>query len=91
MSDANAPRGPHGVPEHSETVIVGAGQAGLTTGYHLAQRGRVGRPVGGRHARIVDLPMEYDQRAGEGLEQPQRGHAEAQPAMDRSEPLLEAA
>ena len=57
----------------------------------LPQRGRVGRPVGGRHARIVDLPMEYDQRAGEGLEQPQRGHAEAQPAMDRSEPLLEAA
>jgi len=26
--------------EHVETVVVGAGQAGLTTAYHLAQRGR---------------------------------------------------
>jgi putative flavoprotein involved in K+ transport len=27
-------------PEHVETVIVGGGQAGLATGYHLAARGR---------------------------------------------------
>src|SRR5216117_295931 len=26
--------------EHTETVIVGRGQAGLALGYHLAQRGR---------------------------------------------------
>jgi putative flavoprotein involved in K+ transport len=26
--------------EHVETVIIGAGQAGLSTGYHLARRGR---------------------------------------------------
>ena len=26
--------------EHVETVIVGGGQAGLATGYHLARRGR---------------------------------------------------
>jgi putative flavoprotein involved in K+ transport len=26
--------------EHIETVIIGAGQAGLSTGYHLKRRGR---------------------------------------------------
>lgn len=26
-------------PEHVETVVVGGGQAGLSVGYHLAQRG----------------------------------------------------
>ena len=39
-------------PERFETVIVGGGQAGLATGYHLARRGRpfvildAGRRVG---------------------------------------------
>ena len=27
--------------EHIETVIIGAGQAGLSTAYHLTTRGRV--------------------------------------------------
>src|SRR6476469_9083312 len=27
-------------PEQIDTVIIGAGQAGLSVGYHLAQRGR---------------------------------------------------
>lgn len=27
-------------PEHIETVVIGAGQAGLSVGYHLARRGR---------------------------------------------------
>jgi len=27
-------------PEHSETVVIGGGQAGLAVGYHLARRGR---------------------------------------------------
>ena len=27
-------------PEHIETVIIGAGQAGLVTGYRLQRRGR---------------------------------------------------
>ena len=27
-------------PERVETVIVGAGQAGLSVGYHLARRGK---------------------------------------------------
>ena len=26
--------------EHYDTVVVGAGQAGLATGYHLARQGR---------------------------------------------------
>ena len=26
-------------PERVETVVIGAGQAGLATGYHLARRG----------------------------------------------------
>ena len=26
--------------EHLETVVIGAGQAGLATGYHLSRRGR---------------------------------------------------
>ncbi len=28
------------MPEHFETIIIGGGQAGLVTGYHLAKRGR---------------------------------------------------
>jgi putative flavoprotein involved in K+ transport len=27
---------------HSETVVIGGGQAGLAVGYHLARRGRPG-------------------------------------------------
>ena len=30
----------NGGPEHVETLIVGGGQAGLATGYHLARLGR---------------------------------------------------
>lgn len=30
---------PHAGAEHFNTVVIGAGQAGLATGYHLAQRG----------------------------------------------------
>jgi hypothetical protein len=31
---------PEREPEHSETVIIGGGQAGLSVGHHLARRGR---------------------------------------------------
>src|SRR5215207_777241 len=31
---------PDGAAEHFETVIIGAGQAGLSLGYHLSRRGR---------------------------------------------------
>jgi putative flavoprotein involved in K+ transport len=31
---------PEGEPEHTETVIIGGGQAGLSVGHHLARRGR---------------------------------------------------
>ncbi len=34
------PRNPGASQEHIETAIIGAGQAGLTTGYHLTRRGR---------------------------------------------------
>ena len=36
--------------EHIETVIVGGGQAGLATGYHLARRGAPVRDPGGERA-----------------------------------------
>ncbi|MEZ5115058.1 MAG: NAD(P)-binding domain-containing protein [Candidatus Nanopelagicales bacterium] len=39
--------------QHIETLIIGAGQAGLATGYHLAQRGREFIIVDG-HPRIGD-------------------------------------
>ena len=32
--------GPDARPVRVETVVIGAGQAGLATGYHLARRGR---------------------------------------------------
>ena len=40
-------------PEHIDTVIIGAGQAGLSVGYHLAKRGRA-FVILERHARIGD-------------------------------------
>jgi putative flavoprotein involved in K+ transport len=39
--------------EHIDTVIIGAGQAGLSVGYHLAKRGRA-FVILERHARIGD-------------------------------------
>ena len=39
--------------EHIETVIIGAGQAGLSTAYHLKQQGRA-CIVLDRHARVGD-------------------------------------
>ena len=27
------------IAEHHDTIVIGAGQAGLATGYHLARRG----------------------------------------------------
>ena len=39
MTEQRATRLPH-TPQHIETLIIGAGQAGLATGYHLRREGR---------------------------------------------------
>jgi len=65
-------------PERFETVIVGGGQAGLATGYHLARRGRpfvildagrrVGDPWRGRWDSLrLFTPARYDGLPGDAL------------------------
>ena len=62
-------------PEHIETVIIGAGQAGLATGYHLQRRGRpfvildAGSRIGDNWRRQWDTlklysPAKYDSLPG---------------------------
>ena len=43
-----------GLPEHIDTVVIGAGQAGLAVGYHLAQRS-VPFVILDAHARVGDI------------------------------------
>jgi putative flavoprotein involved in K+ transport len=67
--------------EHVETVVVGAGQAGLTTAYHLAKRGRdcvvleAGDRVGDVWRNRFDslrlfTPAQYDELPGRSLGMP---------------------
>ena len=59
--------------EHIETVIIGAGQAGLTTGYHLRKRGRpfviheANARVGDRWRRHWDTLRLYSPALYDGL------------------------
>lgn len=59
--------------EHIETVIIGGGQAGLSTGYHLKQRGRpfvileAGQRLGDQWRRHYDSLVLFTARKYDGL------------------------